>query len=367
VSILNPLGAWLVAVPYRLLFLLIPLALVALLVLRVRAMGRPDRRVTALATVVGLGWSAQGMWDSAVHTYDVVPALAAVLFFMFEAFMVGNMLRAARYRTDRPRRARPVRFVWSLAVIMGVVVALAEGIEQAPLRLAVPLLVAWNWHLDLVADDDPAEHVATSWRWTPRRLGLALGLLEPGARDAVTIDRDRLTARLTALRFRQRYGAPWFGELVVRPRRIARLGLIADDEIVAESDARLARAARLFAAPEQPAPKSHPTMPDQPAPPVTVPAPKPEPKPAPTDGPPPRRPQGVHEIGGQLVRGPALRADAATRLMASVKPNRPRGMSAAELAALYTPPLGQRTAEDIAAEVRRNLLTNGHAFTPATD
>jgi hypothetical protein len=367
VSILNPLGAWLVAVPYRLVFLLIPLALVALIVLRVRAMGRPDRRVTALATVVGLGWSAQGMWDSAVHTYDVVPALAAVLFFMFEAFMVGNMLRAARYRADRPRRSRPVRFVWSLAVIMGVVVALAEGIEQAPLRLAVPLLVAWNWHLDLVADDDPAEHVATSWRWTPRRLGLTLGLLEPGARDAVTIDRDRLTARLTALRFRQRYGAPWFGELTVRPRRIARLGLDADDEIVAESDARLARAARLFATPEQPAPESHPTMPDQPAPPVIVPAPKPQPKPAPTDDPPPRRPQGVHEIGGQLVRGPALRADATARLLASVKPNRPRGMSAAELSALYTPPLGQRTAEAIVAEARRNLPTNGHAFTPAAD
>lgn len=354
--------AWFGADPTRLWLLLVPAALLILIVVRLRRTGRPDRKVTMLATVVGLGWSAQGMWDSAVHTYRVVPVLAAVLFFLFESFMVGNMLRAARYRDDRVRRSRPVRFVWLTAVVMGVIVALAEGASQAPLRLAVPLLVAGNWWIELIADDDPADRGTTSWRWTPRHLGLVLGLLEPGERDAVTIDRDRLTAKLTALRFRQAYGDPRIGDLIGRPRRIARLGLLADDAIVAESTARLARAARLLA-PEQPAPESHPTPPEQPEPPIIVsPLPKPEPKPAaPEDT--PRRPQGVHAniVTGTVLRGPALHADAAARLLASVTPELPRGMTAAQLAELYTPPLGSRTAEAIAAEARKQI--NGHALT----
>lgn len=353
--------AWFGADPARLWLLLIPAALLVLVVLRLRRSKRPDRRVTMLATVVGLGWSAQGMWDSAVHTYRVVPVLAAVLFFLFESFMVGNMLRAARYRDDRVRRSRPVRFVWLTAIVMGVIVALAEGASQAPLRLAVPLLVAGNWWIELIADDDPADRDATSWRWTPRRIGLALGLLEPGERDAVTIDRDRLTAKLTALRFRQAYGDARIGRATGRPRRIAKLGLLADDAIVAESTARLSRAARLLT-PEQPAPESHPAPPEQPEPPIIVPIPKPEPKPAPPEDT-PRRPQGVHAniFTGAVLRGPALRADAAAQLLASVDQEHPRGVTAAQLAEHYTPPLGSRTAESIVAEARKRI--NGHALT----
>lgn len=353
--------SWFGADPARLWLLLAPAVLLVLVVVRLRRAGRPDRRVTLLATVIGLGWSAQGMWDSAVHTYRVAPVLAAVLFFLFESFMVGNMLRAARYRDDRVRRSRPVRFVWLTAVVMGVIVALAEGASQAPLRLAVPLLVAGNWWIELIADDDPADQGTTSWRWTPRRLGLVLGLLEPGERDAVTIDRDRLTAKLTALRFRQAYGDARIGDLIGRPRRIAKLGLLADDAIVAESTARLARAARLLA-PDQPATESHPTLPDQPDPPIIVPIPKPEAKPAPPEDT-PRRPQGVHTnvFSGAVLRGPALRADAAAQLLASVNQDYPRGITAAQLAEHYTPPLGTRTAEAIAAEARKRI--NGHALT----
>jgi hypothetical protein len=361
--------------PTRLWLLVVPTALAIVIgwrLIRFARGGRPDARVTLVATLIGLGWSAQGMWDTAVHHYSVAPILAAVLFLLFESFMVGNMLRAARYRTDRVRRARPVRFVWLTAVVMGVIVALAEGAGQAPLRLAVPLLVAGNWWIELVADDDPADKLSTSWKWTPRRLGLALGLLEPGAKDAVTIDRDRLTAKLTALRFRQRYGWTWLGDVTGRSRRIARLGLLADDAIVTESDLRLQRAARLMGdepvpPADQPAPESHPTMPEQPAPPARVPAPtpepEPEPEPAPTEGTP--LPQGVHIRAGRTLRGAALRADAAARLQASIGAERPRGMTTAELAALYTPPLKVRTAEAIAAEARKSLPVNGHRFADA--
>jgi hypothetical protein len=366
---------WLVANPGKLWLLAVPVALLALVVWRtVRAAraDRPDALVTLVATVIGLAWSAQGMWDTAVHHYGVEPLLASVLFLLFESFMVGNMLRAVRYRDDRVRRTRPVRFVWLTAVVMGIVVSLAEGIGQAPLRIAVPLLVAGNWWIELVADDDPADRLATSWRWTPRRLGLALGLLEPGARDATTIDRDRLTAKLTALRFRQEYGWSWLSEVTGRPRRIARLALLADDAIVAESSARLARAGRLLGTaepapadpppPPQPAPESHPLPPEQPAEPIII-------KPVPANRP---RPQGVHTTpDGETLRSPALREDAIKRMRASMTPGRPRGMTAAELAGLYTPPLGLRTAEGIASDARAAAASesvNGHVWLmPAND
>jgi hypothetical protein len=367
---------WLAADGARYWLLIVPALLAALVgwrVVRFFRAGRPDARVTLVATVIGLGWSAQGMWDTAVHHYKVAPALAAVLFLLFESFMVGNMLRAVRYRTDRIRRARPVRFVWLTAVVMGIVVSLAEGAGQAPLRIAVPLLVAGNWWIELVADDDPADRLATSWKWTPRRLGLALGLLEPGARDAVTIDRDRLTAKLTDMRFRQHYGWAKFGDLTGRVNRIRKLTLLADDAILAESDARLVRAARSVSVPaleqpapikEQPAPESHPTMPEQPDKPKRVPTPPAPPsEPVPAEGTP--LPQGVHIRAGRTLRGPALRADATDRLHASIGAERPRGMTAADLAALYTPPLGRRTAEAIAADARRTMPTNGHEFTNA--
>jgi hypothetical protein len=360
----HELGHALAGVPAETYLLIaVPIALIALAVVARRS-ARPDRRVTLLGTVIGLGWSAQGMWDSAVHTYRVVPTLAAVLFFLFESFMVGSMLRAERFRTDLARRPRFVHAVWSTAVLMGTIVALAEGITQAPLRFSVPILVAYNWWLDLTADDDPADRLATSWRWTPRRLGLALGLLEPGERDAVTIDRDRLTTRITNLSFALHWGGRWSSTVLRRRIRLARLQLIADDGVVAETHARLARAERVMepATPPPPSgPETHPTMPDQAVEPERVPTSEPTPAAEPK----PRKPTGrgtvsARTVDGVTFSGNDLREHAIARLVASITPERPTGMSNAELAASYDPPLGERTAQGWGAEGRKRRTTNGH-------
>jgi hypothetical protein len=324
------------------LLIAVPAAL-ALVVVFALTSKKPDRRVALIATTIGLTWMAQGMWQAATTVYHVPALFAGVLFLLFETFMLSAMLRANRFRTDHERRARPVRFVWSLAVIGGTVVALAEGWHQAPLRFVVPLLVAWNWHLDLTGDDDPEKRQPTSWRWTPRRLLLALGALEPTKRDAVTIDRERLTARMTMLSFRLIHGDSRISDLLHRKVRLAKLKLSADDAMIADMYDRLARADGALKPPAPAKPKSVLEIPRRE---LVLP---------PREG-----TQGVHVRDGQVLRGTDLKADAVLLMRASMLADRPRGMTIAELAAHYDPPLKQRTAETFAAEARR---TNGHDLT----
>src|SRR3982750_4015360 len=216
---------WIAAAGVTALVLLVTLA--ALL----RKLGRRDlsRTVTTLATVLGLAWSAQGMWDTAVHHYRQDVLVASVLFVVFESMMLARMLQAGRYRTDLERRAKHVRAVWLIAAVMALVVALGEGWAQAPARLAIPLLVAYGWWTDLTAGDDPDKKLTTSLRWTPRRLGLAIGMLEATARDAETIDRDSLRDRMTRLAFRSHHAPAWLNDVLRRPVRLSRLKTLAED------------------------------------------------------------------------------------------------------------------------------------------
>jgi len=322
-----------------------------------RYFGRGDsaKKVTAVATVLGLAWSAQGMADTAVNTYGQPTVVAAVLFIVFEAWLVGRMLRAHQYRKDYRRRGRFVQAVWVGAVVMAFVVATGEGWSQAPGRLAIPLLVTYGWYTDLTADDDPDEKPVTSVRWTLRRALLAIGAIEPGKRDAVTIDRDRLRDRMTRLAFRMRYGSPAVNNLLRRKVRLAKLKTVADDTDLTEVRARLARMdVALTVEPEparreQPAPEIHPVPPPQPKPKEVVsPA-----KPAEGD----RLPQGVHRRLGRTLRGTDLHDDAVAVMLKSATPERPGGMTTIELMSLYDPPLKQRKADEFAAAARRQMRT----------
>ncbi len=314
-----------------------------------RRVGRGDaaKKVTTFATVLGLGWSAQGMADAAINTYNQPWPVAAVLFLVFEAWLVGRMLRAHQYRTDYARRRKFVTAVWLGAVVMAVVVATGEGWSQAPGRLAIPLLVAYGWYTDLTAADDPAEKPVTSWRWTPRRLLLAVGALEPGTRDAVTIDRDRLRDRMTRLAFRIDHGSPKVSGWLHRKTRLAKMKTVADDDDLNEVRARLARMSVNLMAPP-PKPISRDVLPS-----------------ADIERPPPRRsrqavatdtwPQGVHMRHGKVLRGEELFADGVRLVLDSVSPDLPRGYSNATLAEQYDPPLKERTAEKIGAAARKRL------------
>jgi len=354
-------------------YLAVPAAAAVLVVLAVllRRWARTRtaaRMVTTLATVLGLGWSAQGMWDAAVHSYDVPAQIASILFIVFEAMLISQMLKAHQYRADLPRRARFVRAVWLIAAVMALVVAFGEGLAQAPLRLAVPLLVAYSWWLDLTADDDPDAKPATSWRWTPRELGLRAGLLritDADQRDPTGAERKYLADRIAKLAFAIEHGEPWVTTVMRRHIRLARLKLDADPELLAGVRNRLVLSSRsLDQQPEpEPAPaeKTHPTMPPQPVEPVHVPAPEPTPAVEPERIKDRLTVQGVHmSPDGALLRGAVLERDAVGRMTRLLKIA--AGTTNADLAALYDPPLKERKAQEFGAKARAALTlpTNGY-------
>lgn len=294
------------------------------------------RIVTTLATGLGLGWSAQGMWDTAVNHYHMTEQVAWVIFVVFEALLLAKMLKANEYRSDIERRAKPVRFVWITASIMAVVVAAGEGWAQAPARLAIPLLVAYGWWTDLTADDPPGARLETSFRWTPRRIGIRIGMLRAGADDAETVDRDLLRDRITQLAFRIEHGDAKLNDLLRREVRLARLKTLADDADIQVVRARLARSKQSLAGlPSEPAPRKQ----------IARPAADPD-----------RMPQGVHMRDGQLLRGPELRADAILLMRRSIATGAP--LTTAQLAGHYTPPLKSRSADTLAREGRKPV--NGY-------
>lgn len=312
--------------------------------LKVRRSPRPSRVVIGIGTLIGLGWSAQGMWDTAVHTYEVDSALATVLFCMFEALFVGAMMEANHFRHDLVRRRAWVQTVWTLAIVMALVVALGEGWAQAPLRLSVPIVLALIWYRALTADDDPAQRAPTSVRWTPRRLLLAVGAIEPGDRDERTINRDRLRDTMVRLEFRERYGWEWLASLTRTKIRRARLATDATDDDLSVVRQRITRAARVMT-PERQEPA--PVPPGLSLPPARRPRPDLD-----------RRVQGVHARAGKVMRGSELKADAMDLVTAAERAGKP--ITNAELAALYEPPLGSRTADTYAAAARSLVKMNGH-------
>lgn len=335
------------------------LAVLLLLVLArlLRRVGQGDRakKATAAATALGLGWSAQGMLDTGLNTYEQPVAVAAVLFTVFELWLIGRMFRAHQYRADRARRAKFVTAVWVGGCVMALVVAFGEGWAQAPGRLAIPLLVVYGWYNDLTADDDPAVHVRTSLRWTPRRALLAIGALERSKRDAHEVDRDYLRDRLTQLQFRFKYGSPTANSLFRRKVRLAKLKTLADDDDLAVVRARLARMdVDLLPGAADPDPAPPPAAPTyQLPPPLFPPAPR---RSRPAED---RQVQGVHVRDGRPLRGVELHDDGVALVLASVAPERPRGMSNAELMAAYDPPLKERTAQTIGAAARKQMPVNG--------
>ena len=314
----------------------VPAAVVALLVLSIliRRWARNHklaRVVSTAATVLGLAWSAQGMWDTGVHAYGVPWQIASILFIVFEAMLVSQMMKAHQYRTDRRRRARFVRAVWVIASVMGLVVAFGEGLSQAPLRLAVPLLVAYAWWLDLTADDDPDERPETSWRWSSREVGLRLGLLrytDADQRDPTAAERKRLADRIARLAFALEWGEPWVSYLLRRKIRLARLKLDADPAMLTTVAGRLRLSTAAIGEVKVEKLAEEPARADR--------RERPEPSPAlPTD-----------------------RKALARRLMLeSITNENPRGMTALQLA--QASDYSVRTAEEIVAQVRRER-SNGH-------
>jgi hypothetical protein len=209
---------------------------------RIRRADRPDEPLSRIAMFIGLAWSSESVWELTGRIEQFPQQLRLLIFFVLEVLLIISMVRAARHVREHGWPGRAGTTAWVIAAAMGAIgAAVSHSLAEALLRAAIPPLLTKQWWDGLV-DDRRRPDWVTSWRWTPRRLLLALGAIEPGDRDVQTVHRARLTERLVRLEFSRRHGSGWWWSPERTARKLARLSLDADDEIIADVRARVDRA-----------------------------------------------------------------------------------------------------------------------------
>ena len=218
----------------------------ALLVWRFFRTGHAHTRVGFLAVVLATAFAAEGMWEVATGPMGLPPLMAAGLFGMFEVVMVAQGLLAKFKLAQNPPGdvRRHMNFVWAVAAASGMVASTASSsVPEFLLRLCAPAVGAGIWWMGITADKPAGVVQPTSWIWTPRRIGIHLGLIQPGQQDLVQVDRDRRIDAITVTAHRLHHGskrlAGW------RKSKLRRLALQADDAMVAEAQRRVARVHRI--------------------------------------------------------------------------------------------------------------------------
>jgi hypothetical protein len=211
---------------------------------RIRAVAksdRPDKVLSRLAMLIGLGWSSEAVWEITGRIPQFPQHMRFLVFFVLEVVLVLSMIRADQNMREHRFPGRAGTTAWIVASVMGLVAAaVSHSLAEALLRAAIPLLLTLQWWDGLIGAGARRPDDATSWRWTPRRLLLWLGAIEPGERDVETVHRERLVQQMTRLEFRRRHGSEKQTERAAR--QLARLSLTADDEIVGAVRARVDRA-----------------------------------------------------------------------------------------------------------------------------
>ncbi|MGW3888870.1 hypothetical protein ACWD69_09285 [Micromonospora chokoriensis] len=154
--------------------------------------------LTFAAAAVALGFSAEGMWEVATKALHLGPGMAILLFAFAEILMLSEASRARKKIAEERSPARHVRAVWIIAVVAGLAAAShADNLSGQVIRAFMPMAVAWQWSSRILDDLPEAVREESRWIWTPRRIGIHLGLLKPGAVDDLSeVFRQR---RITAL------------------------------------------------------------------------------------------------------------------------------------------------------------------------
>lgn len=262
--------------------------------------GEAHQRTGTLAVVLATLFSAEGMWEVARGALHLEVYVALVLFAMFEVVMVNQGLLAKhKLASEDPAvkagARRHMRFVWLIAFVTGGIASTnSDSLTEFLLRLAAPSVAAGIWWTTLTADGIAKVKSAVTLRWSPRRLALWLGVIEPGENDVKDVDRARRVDKLVDLvHLRQT------GRLTARGvQKLSRLERHADDAMLDEVIRRTDRSVWFRTTLDTP-------VPPLPVTPVAVPAP-----PAAY----PLAPQPVHARNPRLIlpiipAAPVLRAN----------------------------------------------------------
>jgi len=179
-------------------------AVVGLLLLLARAARHQRGRSAALtfaASVIALGFSAEGMWEVATGALHLAKWQAVLLFTFAEILMLFEADRARQKIAGKRDPRRHIRAVWIIALVAGLAAAShADNLSGQVIRLFMPLAVAWQWSSRIKDDLPEVARQESSWIWTPRRVGVELGLLKPGAADDLSeVFRRRNVDRMVRL------------------------------------------------------------------------------------------------------------------------------------------------------------------------
>jgi hypothetical protein len=206
--------------------------------------GRVERWLSALAWIAAFGFSAEGMWYVTTQKAHVPTIVAAGVFFVAEAMMLSSMVQARRRYTLDGHPGKHGRAVWTIACAMGLIVAFAaNNWPERLLRLAIPLGAALQWWNSLT--DAGMTRPQGRWRWTPSRLLERVGAIEAATdRDLSEVTRQRRITALVACELRRGAGTwpNWW-----HARRLTRLAMAADPDMVADAAARLDQVRRIRA------------------------------------------------------------------------------------------------------------------------
>jgi hypothetical protein len=205
---------------------------------------RPDDLLANVAMFLGLGWSAEAVWElTGSDGADFPTGLRIALFAFGEVILLISMTRTKRSVREDGRAGRAGRTVWIISSAMAVIGTFAaDSAGEGILRALVPLGLTLTWWQGVVPERTQRDEGAVTSRLTARRIGLALKLIEPGEGDVETVHRERLTQQLTRLEFKRRGATPGSRRHSWIESRLARLSLLADDDMIATVRGRVDRA-----------------------------------------------------------------------------------------------------------------------------
>lgn len=224
---------------------------------KLRRHQQPDKPLSRVAMLIGLGWASEAIWELTGRIDGMPTGVRLLIFTVLEVMLVISMMRAERHNREHGHPGRSGTTAWIIAAVMAAVAAgISSSLAEAGIRAAIPLLLTLQWWDGVVKEGAERPAWVTSWRWTPRRLLLWLGAIEPGDRDVDTIHRERMTQQMARLEFARRHGSGRWWSPARAARKLARLSLSADDEMIGEVRARVDRADWFDRAPAEPEPRT---------------------------------------------------------------------------------------------------------------
>ncbi|QSB07176.1 coiled-coil domain-containing protein [Natronoglycomyces albus] len=193
--------------------------MITLIVAKIR--GRIDSWIANTVTLMVLVYQSHGVWGLLGRAFDMPFGLKICLFFVIEGLVLffaakalkrleatieygepdedGNRKVLANGRTGWPGIA-----VWIIAISTGILVGLSEEAPYAFwFRFGIGVAAAALWWANLTEDrialDVKRSKKNTRWRWTPERLMVNWGWLEPDDGDVEDTNEEWLKRKLVKL------------------------------------------------------------------------------------------------------------------------------------------------------------------------